>query len=141
MTKAGRLVTLSTQKHLIILAPTVYEIIQANKILEKAKGENVILRLGLKSNINNFKIIGFNDAYFGNLSDRSSQGGYIIYLVSEIGECSPISWQFKKLQRVVKSAMTSETIVKVECSEVCYWIASLLNEIYIMTTRSIHYQQ
>ena len=45
----------------------------------------------------------FNDASFGNLSDGSSQD-YIIYLVNEIGECSPISRQSKKLQRVVKSA-------------------------------------
>ena len=60
---------------------TVNEIIQANKILEKAQKENLILRFSLKGNIKNFKIIRLNDASFGNLSDGSSQGGYKIYLV------------------------------------------------------------
>ena len=81
---------------------TVNEIIQANKILEKAKTKNVILRFGLKGNIKNYRTIGFNEVSFGNLSGDSSQGSYIIYLVNEIGECSRRSWQSKKLQRVVK---------------------------------------
>ena len=93
---------------------TVNEIIQANNILEKATRENLILRFGLTGNIKNFKIIGFNDASFGNLSDGSSQG-YIIYLLNEIGECTRISWQSKKLQRMVKSATASDTLVQVEC--------------------------
>ena len=46
---------------------TVNEIIQANKILEKAKRENVFLRFSLRGNIKNFIIMGFNDASFGNL--------------------------------------------------------------------------
>ena len=55
---------------------TVNEIIQANKILEKAKRENVFLRFNLRGNIKNFIIMGFNDASFGNLWDGSSQGCY-----------------------------------------------------------------
>ena len=55
---------------------TVNEIIQANKILEKAKRENVFLRFSLKGNVKNFIIIGFNDASLGNLWDDSSQGSY-----------------------------------------------------------------
>ena len=55
---------------------TVNEIIQANKILEKAKRENVFLRFSLRGNIKNFIIMGFNDASFGNLWDGSSQGCY-----------------------------------------------------------------
>ena len=53
---------------------TVNEIIQANKILEKARREHVFLRFSLRGNIKNFTIIGFNDASFGNLWDGSSQG-------------------------------------------------------------------
>ena len=44
-----------------------------------------------------------------------------------------ISWQSEKSQRVVKCAMASETLVQVAFAEVCYWIASLLNEmLYVM---------
>ena len=78
---------------------------QANKILEKAKRKNLILRVGLKGKIKNFKIIGFNSILFGNLSDGSSLG-YIIYPVSKTGDCSPLSLQSKKLKRVVKSVMS-----------------------------------
>ena len=69
---------------------TVKEIIQANKILVKTKWGNVILMVGLKSNFKNFKTVGFTDASFRNLSDGSSPGGYIIYLATEIWECSPM---------------------------------------------------
>ena len=61
-------------------------------MLEKTKRKDGILRFGPNSNIKNFKKKRFNDASIGNLSDGSSQGGYIIYLVDEIGECSPVSW-------------------------------------------------
>ena len=46
------------------------------------------LRSGLKDSIKNFKIEGFNDTSFGNLSDSYSQGVYIICLINEIGERS-----------------------------------------------------
>ena len=65
---------------------TANKIIWANKILEKAKREFVILRFGLRGNIKNIKIIGFNEASFDNPSDGSSQGDYIIYLVNVL-EC------------------------------------------------------
>lgn len=77
-------------------------------MLEKAKREDGILRFVPNSNVENFKVIRFNDASIGNLSAGSSRGGYIIYLGwDEIGECSLISWQSKKSQRVVKSAIVN----------------------------------
>lgn len=76
----------------------------------------------------NFGIIGFKDASFNNLSDGSSNGGYIIYLVNEIGQSSTISWQSKKLQREVEKAVASETLVEVECAKAYYWIARLLKK-------------
>ena len=49
-------------------------------MLEKAKREDGILRFVPNSNVENFKVIRFNDASIGNLSAGSSRGGYIIYL-------------------------------------------------------------
>ena len=73
----------------------------------KTNREDMIVKFVLKSNINNFKIAGFNDASLFIYIYFSSQGVYIIYLVNEIGECSSLSWQSKKLQRIVKSVMAS----------------------------------
>ena len=77
---------------------TVIEIIQPSEILHKAKTENVIPRFSLTGNVKSFKITRFNDAFFGNLSDGSSQG----YIMNETGKYSPIPCQSKKLQWVVK---------------------------------------
>ena len=44
-----------------------------------------------------FKIVGFNDASFGNLSDDSLQKTFIIYQVNKVGEYFTISWQSKEL--------------------------------------------
>ena len=46
---------------------------QIKQILVKANRENVILR-DVWCNIKNFKIVGFNDPSFRNLSSGSSQG-------------------------------------------------------------------
>ena len=77
---------------------------------------SIEFRFGLKNNIKNFKIVGFNDASFRSLFDGSSQWGYIIYIVTAIGESCPVSWQSKKLQEIVKSVMASETLIQVECT-------------------------
>ena len=79
--------------------------------------------------LENYKIVAYNDSSFGNLADGRSQGGFVIYLVNECGQASPIMWQSRKLQRIVKSAMAAETLIQMDCAEACYWIGSLMNEI------------
>ena len=46
--------------------------------------------------------------------------------MNKIGECSWISWESKKLKRVVKGAMALETLAQAEC-----W-----TKYYIMTIRT-----
>ena len=107
---------------------TVNDLIKANKLLAKAKNENVSIRLGLPGSPYDFKIIAYNDSSLGNLNDGGSQGGFIIYLVDENNICSPIMWRSKKLRRVVKSAMAAETLIQVDSAEASYWLATLLSE-------------
>ena len=38
-------------------------------------------------------------------------------------------WKSKKLCKVVKSAMATETLIQVEAAEACFWLANLLSEI------------
>ena len=37
-------------------------------------------------------------------------------------------WKSKKLRRVVKSVMAAETLIQVEATEACFWLANLLSE-------------
>ena len=81
---------------------TVNKITKANKTFDKTKRENVILRFGFKGNIKNFKTIRFNEASSGNLSNGSLQSGYLVCLVNEVQECSPI---YQKLEKLVLIAV------------------------------------
>lgn len=115
---------------------TVNDVLKANKLLKKAKQENISLSFGVPGKLDKLKFVCFNDASLGNLKDGGSQGGYVIYLVGENETSSPIMWQSKKLRRIVKSAMAAETLVQVEAAESCYWLANLLNEIiYPVSTK------
>ena len=89
----------------------VDDILKANKLLLKAKNENILSRFELPGPTENFKIVCYNDSSLGNLKDGGSQGGFIIYVVGENNVSSPIMWKFKKLRRVVKSAMAAETLI------------------------------
>ena len=114
----------------------VEDVIKANKLLIKAKNENIFLRFGLPGPIENFKIFCYNDSSLGNLKDGGSQGGFIIYLVGENNASSPIMWRSKRLRRVVKSAMAAETLIQVEAAEACFWLANLFSEILYCKSNS-----
>ena len=40
----------------------------------------------------------------------------------------PILWQTNRIRRVMKNAMAAETLIQVECTEACFWISKLFNE-------------
>ena len=105
------------------------DVLKANKLLLKAENENTLLRFWLLASTENFEIFYQNDSSSGNLKDGGSQGGFIIYLVGENNVSSPIMWKFKKLLRVVKSAMAAEKLIQVEATEACFWLANLYIEI------------
>ena len=59
----------------------------------------------------------FSDASFGNLHDAKSQGGHIVFAVDPSGNCCPLTWQNKKIKRVCKSTLASESWAMVEAIE------------------------
>ena len=110
--------------------PTIKELIMANKVISKAKSENVTLHFGNEVKPRECVISGFHDASFGNLEDGGSQGGFMILIGDRKDkQRTPIMWQSRRVRRVVKSAMASETLTLVECSEACFWISQLTAEI------------
>ena len=49
------------------------------------------------------KLVAYADAAHGNLPGGGSQCGYFIFLVGQNRKCSLLSWQSKKIQRIVPS--------------------------------------
>ena len=88
---------------------TVKNLFQANKVVAKAKSNPVTIKLGVES-LENCQLNCYNDASFGNLSTGGSQGGYVIFLKSCYDLYTPVSWESKKLHRVVKSTIAAETL-------------------------------
>ena len=102
--------------------------IEANKVLPKAK-TNYVKLYYQPIDISNMAIVIYSDSSFGNLSGCGSQGGFITYLVDNQENCMPLMWQSKRLKRVVKSAMATETLIQVEAAEARFWISNIITEI------------
>ena len=91
-----------------------------NKGLSRAKLEHTVFTFKDMGDLSTVKFVCFNDSSFGNLCDGGSQGGDIIFIEGQNGNCPPLMWQSKKLCRVVKSTMAVETLPQVEAAEACF---------------------
>ena len=90
---------------------TIEDLLRANKVLSRAKSEPIVLTYKDMGDLSTDKFVCFNDSSFGNLCDAGgSQGGYIIFLEGQNGNCSPLMLQSKKLRRVVRSTMAAESL-------------------------------
>ncbi|GAB1599883.1 hypothetical protein Ahia01_000265800 [Argonauta hians] len=99
-----------------------------NKCIKRLKSENHVLKF-VPINFRSSKIVCFADASFANLQNGASQGGFIIFIESE-GKCIPLFWQSKKLKRVVKSTLSTETMALMEGAEQCFLLKSIIKEIF-----------
>ena len=99
-----------------------------NRIIKRLKHNNVHINFP-KMNLSKTKIICFTDASFGNLPDGASQGGYIVFLVAENGKCAPLTWQSRKLRRVVKSTLSAETMALMEGVECSILLRAIFKEL------------
>lgn len=50
-------------------------------------------------------LVFFSDASMGNLPDDGAQSGQLIMLMGDDEKFSPISWQSKRIRRVVRSTL------------------------------------
>ena len=82
----------TSQKH------SKVEDIKANKLLKLAKEERLELTFPKLTTLEVIKLIVYQDASFGNLSDGGSQGGFIIFLCDKNGTCCPTSWSSKRIK-------------------------------------------
>ena len=103
--------------------------LKINKRLNKAKNENVLIRLGFPGLIESFKNVDHNNAPLRNLPDIGLKGGFIICLVHEDKDSTPIMWKLTKIRKTAKIAIAAKTLIEVESEEVYFWLAHIPSEI------------
>ena len=102
---------------------------QANKTLKKAKKEKSQISVPDLGILENVKLVVYSDASHANLIDGGSQGGYVIFLQGKNGNYLPVSWQSKRVKRVVKSTLAAETLAMVDAAEAAVYYRKFILEI------------
>ena len=110
--------------------PTISMIHDANKALTKLKSKKIQIKFPMLGKPENLKVISHSDASHNSLPDGSSHGGYVTFLMGEGGRIAPIRWQSKKLERVAKSPLASETLALGEAADAGFMIACMVQEIF-----------
>ena len=115
----------NTGKH-----PSVKMLHDANKALIKLKSTKVSLKIPHLGTPEDLRIVAYSDATYASLEDGSSQGGVIVFIQGKDNMIAPIIWQSKKLDKVTKSPLASETLALGEAADAGLLVSSLLQEIY-----------
>ena len=106
---------------------TVKTLLNANKAVRKLKGHNSCLRF--QKLVGKCRIVAYSDASFGNLANGGSQGAYLVFIVDDKRKCNLISWQSKKIKRIVRSSLAAETLALSDCIDAAVYISTLYSEI------------
>ena len=110
---------------------TVEDIKNVNKMILKLKTDNVLLSFRNLGMVDSAQIIAFHDASLANLNCGGSQGAFVIFLSDSLNKnVSAISWQSRKLKRVVNSTLAAEALQLIEAAGKSFWLKSILQEIY-----------
>ena len=105
------------------------KIIEANKVLAKLKANKGSITFPKISKSSELNVIVYSDATYASLDDGSSQGGFIIFVGYE-EKLAPICWSSKKLERVTKSPLASETLALSEAADAGVLVSAMLQEIF-----------
>ena len=109
---------------------TIQAILDANKAVRKMKNTNYVkLKFPDRGQMVKPKIVGHADDTYASLPDRSSQGAYLVFLGGK-GQVTPVLLQSKKLKRVTKIHLASETLAMGEAADAALLIENLMKEMY-----------
>lgn len=108
---------------------TVQNIIDANKVIRKLKAEQVALKFHFLGDENSLELVVFSGASLANLPDGGTQGGHFIALRGENEHFSPLSWQSKKIRRVVRSTLAGEALALSDGVDSAIYLATLHAEL------------
>ncbi len=116
---------------------TVRDLFFANKAVRKLNANQLHLHFPKGFDLKSCAIIVFCDASFANLPDRGSQGGHIIFLVDKAGLYCPLSWQSRRIRRVVNSTLAAECLAAVAAVEASVLLSATVKEfLYHATTET-----
>ena len=109
----------------------------ANKVVRKVKGQNITLSFYNDFEISSCSVVSYCDASFANLPNAGSQGGFISFLIDRNGIYCPLTWQSRKVKRVVKSTLAAECLAAVATAEMTIYLARLIEDITRMPSNSV----
>ena len=112
--------------------PTVREIVTANKAVKTIKSRDVRLSFPSLGDLEKIRVLAFSDASHANLPSGASQGGFIVFL-SGGGRVLPFMWQSKKLNRVTKSPLASETMELADAADAGHLAAVIVKEVFALS--------
>ena len=110
-------------------SPTVQDLLKLNKVIRAAKV--IESKIKIRSiPVEHFRFLGVHDAAHANLEGGASQQGHLILAVhASITDCrvpaSVLSWQNKKIKRVVRSSLAAETCSMSTCQEHLDWMRTM----------------
>ena len=110
--------------------PTVKMIKNANKAVSKLKRNKVSIQYKNIGKPEQMRLKVYSDATHASLSDGSSQGGFVVLLEGSNQKSIPISWQSKRIQRVTKSPLASETLALGDAADAAFLIALMMKEVF-----------
>lgn len=110
---------------------TLDDLRNANKILKKAKLEQVKVKYGKLGDWEKLNIVAYTDSSYRNAeSGTKSVGGRVIFLMNENGDCCPLGWKSKTIQQVCKSVKTAETRSLEQGAEDAIFLSQMFYELY-----------
>ena len=108
---------------------TIGDALRLNKVISRILSDNYYLLFQRMSRMEECTLDCYTDASFANLPDGGSQGGFVIFLSDCDGNKCPLSWQSRRLRRVVKSTLAAETLALVEGAEAAVYLKTIIEEI------------
>lgn len=109
----------------------VKDIIELNKLIKKTKSEEVMIKFPRLKNLKECRIVVFADASFGNLEQSGSQGAHIIFLADKDQNATLLSWNSKKLKRIVRSTLAAETLALSDAVDTAHMINRVLSQLLL----------
>ena len=106
---------------------------EANKAVKKLQSPTLRLVYLDLGNPEYLKVIVYGDATHANLPTGASQGAQIVFLCGN-NRAVPITWKSKKLERVTRSLMASETMALAESADAGHFVALMTKEIFGLKT-------
>ena len=105
----------------------------ANKVLEKAKKQKVNLRFSELGFWKDLHLELYVDASLGNIESNGltkSMMGFLLLLCDSKGNCSPIHWKSKVIDRVTPDIKTAKTIALETALDDAIYMSKMICDIF-----------